>query len=270
MGSKHHLTNIIRVWLFLLCLLNLSSVCSQIWFDGTSSWAGVFCEKNWLLCLRSRSQQRLEISVNVCSDDIFWTGKLIKKNFLTKLSMVGHESECHAGKSGLLSPRSGSQWGLVLSQYNCFYYIFWNADPYATELDLMIHHHMLECLVKEFHNSLQGRGHREGSECQWIFVQKIISELPNILLPNCVWCGIIMSCNVMYWFTIFKVKTTARADMIKIWLFTTSYEPLILFQPNSVWWYIILKSESLMKKGIAMFKVRVTVKVLNVSEYLFW
>ena len=40
--------------------------------DGTSWEAGESCEKIGLLCSSSRSQERLNILVNVCSDYIFW------------------------------------------------------------------------------------------------------------------------------------------------------------------------------------------------------
>ena len=29
-----------------------------------------------------------------------------------------------------------------------FYYIIWTADPFATKLGLMVHHHTVDCLVK--------------------------------------------------------------------------------------------------------------------------
>ena len=73
--------------------------------------------KNLVTDSRSRSQRRFKMSVNVCSDDIFWT----TEPFVTKLGMVmqQHEPECLAEKKfcyyclpkiGLLSLRSRSQW----------------------------------------------------------------------------------------------------------------------------------------------------------------
>ena len=66
-----------------------------------------------------------------------------------------------------------------------------------------------------------GQDHSEGSKCQWMFVGMIFSESQNILLPNLVWWCSIISQSVMQknWFTIFNVKVTARAYIIKIWLF---------------------------------------------------
>ena len=34
-------------------------------------------------------------------------------------------------------------------RFDCFYYVFWASDPLATKLDLMVHHHKLEYLVKK-------------------------------------------------------------------------------------------------------------------------
>ena len=59
------------------------------------------------------------------------------------------------------------------------------------------------------------------------------------------WVGV--SCREeMY--TVFKVKVTARAHTIKIWLSAISSELLILWQPNLVWWYIITSPSILWKK----------------------
>ena len=84
---------IIKIWLFLLYLLNCSSVCNQTWFGGTASWAQVFCKE--VGCSKSRSYQRFKMLVNVCPD-IFWTAK----HFVTKLAMMvqHHEPEYHTEK----------------------------------------------------------------------------------------------------------------------------------------------------------------------------
>ena len=122
-------------------------VCNQTWFDSTASYAGVFCGKMGLLHLRSRSQQRFKMSVNVCQDDIFWTIKY----FVTKFGMVmqQNEPECHAEKKCLLSSRSRSQRGLVYSNYDSDYYNFWTADFLPTRLGRMIGYHRQERLVEK-------------------------------------------------------------------------------------------------------------------------
>ena len=64
--------NKIKIWLFLLYLLNCWSICNQTWFDSTASQAGMSCGKMGLLRSRSRSQWRFKMFVNVCPH-IFWT-----------------------------------------------------------------------------------------------------------------------------------------------------------------------------------------------------
>ena len=43
---------------------------------------------------------------------------------------------------------------------------------------------------------------------------------------------------------------------------------LVRLQPGLVWWYSIISQSVLQKNWITAFKVRVTAKVKNVSEYL--
>ena len=95
---------IIKIWLFLLYLLNYLSVCHQTWFDSTASQAGVSCGKMGLLL-----------------DDIFW----ITEHFVTKFGMVmqHHEPECHVENFFLfLSSRSRSQRELIWSKYDFLLY----------------------------------------------------------------------------------------------------------------------------------------------------
>ena len=101
-----------------------------------------------------------------------------------------------------------------------------------------------------------------------MFVQKISSKPPNILLPNLVlWCSI-LSWSVMQkdWFAIFKVKVTARAYMIIIWQF-------LLYLLNC-WFFgnqtCLLDTASRAKVSseenwITGFKVKVTAKGHNIS-----
>ena len=92
-------------------------------------------------------------------------------------------------------------------------------------------HQKPECPVEKLDYCAQGQCHSEGSTCQWMFVRIISFEPQNILLPNLVCLWSIMSQSVMQknWFTVFSVKVTARAYIIKIWLF-------LLFLLNC--WYI--------------------------------
>ena len=78
--------HLIKIWQFLLYLLNCWSLCYQTWFDSTLSQARVFYGEIGLLCWRSRSQQ---MSMNICPDDIF----RIAEHFTTNLDMVMHHYE---------------------------------------------------------------------------------------------------------------------------------------------------------------------------------
>ena len=78
--------HMIKIWQFLLYLLNCWSFCYHIWFDSTLSYARVFYGDSGLLCSKSRSLQNFKISLDVCSDDIFW----ITESFTTKLCMLMH------------------------------------------------------------------------------------------------------------------------------------------------------------------------------------
>ena len=91
--------------------------------------------KIWLPCSRSRSQQMIKMSVNDCVDDIFWT----TKHYVSRLGLMMHYYGLDLDqyrKIGLLSSRSGSQWGLIWLKYDCFFYIFWSPDPLQPNLVL--------------------------------------------------------------------------------------------------------------------------------------
>ena len=84
------------------------------------------------------------------------------------------------------------------------------------------------------------------------------------------YCGVLSSGDVMQknWFTVFIVKVTARAYLIKIWLFL-----LYLLNCWSICYQTWFDSTAslagvsiLWRKYITAFKVRVTVKVQNASE----
>ena len=95
---------------------------------------------------------------------------------------------------------------------------------------------------EKMYNWVRGHGYSGGLRYEKMFVQMISFESQNILLLNLVWWCSISSWNVVQKkiFSIFKVKVTARAHMIKIWLSVMSSELLTLCQPNLVWWYIII------------------------------
>ena len=93
----------------------------------------------------------------------------------------------------LLFSRSRSQQGLVWSKCDRFYHIFWIANPCATKLGLIVHYHKLECLIKKLDCCVQGQDHSKISECLWLFIPMLSSEMLNLILPNLLQLCIIMS-----------------------------------------------------------------------------
>ena len=110
------------------------------------------------------------------------------------------------------------------------------------------------------------------SVCVSDCVRSISAELlSHFLKPDFVWWCIIMSRCVMQknWFTIFNVKVTARANIIKIWLVLQYFTKLLVgLQPKMVWTYNIISLSVLWKILITAFKVKVTARIQNVSECL--
>ena len=124
-------------------------------------------------------------------------------------------------KIDLLFSRSRLLQELIWSNYDSFFCIFWTTDPFATKLGLTVHYHKPECFIDKLDCCVQGQGHSKISNCQWMLVQMISSEMLNLLLPNLVWWCIIISQNVLQkdWFAVFKVKVTITDNIIKICLF---------------------------------------------------
>ena len=79
----------IKIWQFLLYLLNCWSFCYKTWFDGTLSWARVSYEEIGLLCSISRSRQKCKMSMTIYPDAVFW----IANTCTTKLGTVVHQHE---------------------------------------------------------------------------------------------------------------------------------------------------------------------------------
>ena len=128
-------------------------------------------EWNWIVVFKSRPQQNVRMSVNVCLDNIFW----IVVPFITKLGIVMHDYSqicfqkdwfawLQAAKPlcnqtwyvDALSWATGHARRLVCCQghsaahiikYDCFYQIYWTADLFAARFNWMVHCHKLRCLV---------------------------------------------------------------------------------------------------------------------------
>ena len=97
-----------------------------------------------------------------------------------------------------------------------------------------------------------------------------ISSTAELLEPTLVWWCIIMRQSVMQEdrFVIFKVKVIVRAHIIKCDCFHHIYWTADLFATNFNWMIHDRKLEYLLKNWIVEFKVKVTVKVQNLIEFL--
>ena len=145
----------------ILYLLNCSSICSQTWFDSTSSKARMFFGKldyyvqgqghsegskcQWMFVWMISSELQ-----NTLVPNLGWWCSIMSQKTIQK-------------KKCLLSARSRSQWGLIWSKYDSFYDIFWTVESLATRLGQMIHHYKPGCLVKKLDYCFQGQGHSKGS-----------------------------------------------------------------------------------------------------------
>ena len=91
------------------------------------------------------------------------------------------------GKIGLLTSRSRSQWGFILSKYDCFCCIFWTADPFAIKLSFMVHRYKWDVLWENWLAVLE-------AICT-VNVQNVIEYLwsqyfrNNLIFCYQTWCG---------------------------------------------------------------------------------
>ena len=177
----------IKIWVFLLCLLNCCMVCNQSWFCSTASEAREFYGKIGRLRSRSNSQQRFKNVGNVCLDDIFWSAE----HFFTKLGMVmqHHEPECHTEKKkvcylqGQGHSKGSCDQNMTLSTISSTLLISWQQNLVWWYIIIS-----QSVLWKKMDNCIQSQGHSEGSKCQCLSRWYLLNT-PNILLPNSVlWC----------------------------------------------------------------------------------
>ena len=108
--------------------------------------------------------------------------------------------------------------------------------------------------MEKFECCVHSQDHNKISQCHWVFVQMIASELLNLLLLNLVWWCITVSQIVFQkdWFAVFKVKVTVKDYIIKIWPSCMSSDLLILLQLNLVWWHLIISWTVFWKDWIAL------------------
>ena len=143
---------------FLLYLLNCCSFCHHTWFVSTTSEAWVFCGK------KNAFKVKVTVKVQNISECLSGWYLLNCRTFCYQTWYCDASSWAMSRKKiGFLFSRSSLQPGLMWSKYDSFYYIFWTADPFATKLGLMAHHHKLDCQVKRLDCYFQGQGHSKGS-----------------------------------------------------------------------------------------------------------
>ena len=113
---------------------------------------------------RSRSQQWLKMSVNVCPDDIFWS----REHFVTKLAVVmqHHKPEC-CEKIGYCNQSQGYSRGQNVSI--CPDDIFWTNKHLVTKLGIVMDHREPECRAKRLLCYFSGQGHSKGSYDHYSF-----------------------------------------------------------------------------------------------------
>ena len=149
-----------------------------------------------LLRSRSRSQQRFEILMNVCPDDIFWTTEY----FVTKPGTVmqHHKPECHAEK--------------LVPCVQCQGHSDGDAASWARVLCGIL---FVCCCY------LQGQGHSKGLYDQNMTLSIIFSELLIPWQPNLVWWYIIISQSVLLKKkkkrnTTFRVTVTVKGKNVNV------------------------------------------------------
>ena len=198
---------IIKIWLFLLYLLNCWSICGRTWFYGTFSYAAVSCEKKkGLMCSRLRSPWNFKTSVNFCQENIFWS----TEPFATKLGIYWCIISSRSKKTGLLSSRSRSQWRLYMVKLllslcllNCW--SFCNQSRF----------HSMSWIAfwKAQIVSLCSRSQQGFKISLNIHLVDIFSAAEPFV-TNLVWWCSIMGQSVLWknWFVIFKATASAKIN----------------------------------------------------------
>ena len=137
---------ITKIWLSTILYELLSYLQpNMVWLYVIISQSAFWREKKWIAFSGSRSQWRFKVLTNVSR---WYLLNLLTFCYQTWYGDALLWDEVSHKKIGLLLSRSRSQWGPICSRYDCFCYIFWTADPFATRLGLLVHHHKPECLVK--------------------------------------------------------------------------------------------------------------------------
>ena len=149
------------------------------------------------------------MSVNVCSNDIF------VEPFTTKLGIVMHNYEPCCLSKRLVSCLQGQ--GHSYDNINInriwLFNVIWTADPFATEMGLMVHHHKVDCLVKILDCSVVVKVKvtekvKNSSECSsewhllscWTFCnQTLYGDAASWARVSCKKIGLLSSSSGSYW-----------------------------------------------------------------------
>ena len=156
--------------------------------------------KNWIAVFR------VKVTVKVWNDN-----KCLFGQCLLNLSTVSCRKKCFTVFKVKVAAKD------CIYLYDCFYYIFWTADPFTVKLSLMVHSHMLLYRVKKIDHFVP--------RLQWNF-RMLINVCPDsicwITEPFITRLGIVMHHHELEWkdwFAFFKVKVTVEASNGQIMTF---------------------------------------------------
>ena len=169
---------------------------------------------------------------------------------------------------------SRSQLGLKQSKYDCFYYIFWTSNPFATKPwwyiiisqailrkdFFVVFKVQVKWRLKPFTECLSGQ-----------YLLKYLSF--NLLQPSLVWGCIIMSQSVprkdFFWPSP-RSRSWWGLILSKYDNFDYIFSATDLLQSNLVWQYMVISWRALLKDWSDVFKVRVKMIVLKFALLKDW
>ena len=147
----HHYAraHMIKIWQYLLYLLNCWSFSYQTWLIEHYHKPECFLEK-LDCCVQGEGHSKISKCLWMfCPDGIFLHAEL----FTTILGVVMH----HYARAHMIK-----LWQFVLYLLNCWSFCY--------KLGLIVHYHKPECFMEKLDCCVQGQGHSKISKCQWMFV----------------------------------------------------------------------------------------------------
>ena len=108
------------------------------------------------------------------------------------------------------------------NQNMTFWYIFWTADPFATKLGLMAHHHKVDCLVKRLDCCFWSRS-RSQKRCR-IPVNVHLDDISSSAQPSVTKLGMVIQhhepkCYARKFVSCLQVQGHSEGSYNQIWLF---------------------------------------------------